>query len=100
MRNKDADSEKISLWQRLERKLDIPSDLFNGIFVEMRGRRCVIAHGCRNIALYTPQKVVISMAGCRLAVEGSNLYCSAYHKGVVNIDGVIVSVCFEEAEKC
>ena len=97
MRKKDIDNNrKMSFFQKLYSKLDIPPDLLNGIFVEIRGKSNVCIHGCHEILLYTPDEVKVRMTGCVLSVKGNNMYCTAYHSGNAEIDGVIDSVSFEE----
>ena len=56
-RKKQDLGEAGGFFQRLCSRLDIPPDLFNGIFVEMRGRTSVVVHGCREILLYTPEEL-------------------------------------------
>lgn len=100
MSKKDFDiPEKMSFWSRLYAKLDIPPDIINGIFVELRGRTNVCIHGCREILLYTPEEVKFRLKGCVLSVRGKGLYCTAYHAGSAEIDGVINSVGFDECEE-
>ena len=90
------DKKNISFLQKLYSKLDIPPDIINGIFVEIRGKSSVCIHGCRDILLYTPNEVKVKMSGCILSIKGGDLYCNAYHSGSAEIDGVINSVSFEE----
>ena len=97
MRKKHSDDNKtLSFFQRILLKLDIPPDVGNGIFVEMRGKSNVCIHGCRDILLYTPDEVKVRMVGCALSIKGANLYFTAYHTGNAEIDGAINSVSFEE----
>jgi len=97
MREKDIDNNRrMSFFQKLYSKLDIPPDVVNGIFVEIRGKSNVCVHGCREILLYTPEEVRVRMSGCVLSVKGLSLYCTAYHSGNAEIDGIIDSVSFAE----
>lgn len=86
-------------FQRLYSHLDIPPDLLNGIFVELRGRTNVVVHGCREILLYTTEEVRLRLRGCVVCVRGAGLYCTAYHTGTADIDGQITSVGFEDLEE-
>ena len=98
-RKKQDSGEAGGLFQRVCSRLDIPPDLFNGIFVEMRGRTNVVVHGCREILLYTPEEVRLRLRGCIICVRGSGLYCTAYHTGTADIDGRIISVSFGDGEE-
>ena len=95
-KNHFVDKKKMSFLQRLYFKLDIPPDLTNGNFVEMRGNSNVCVHGCKKILLYTTEEVRVRMSGCVLCVSGNNLYCTTYHSGNIEIDGVINSVSYLE----
>lgn len=97
MREKDIDNNrKMSFFQKLSSKLDIPPDVVDGIFVEIRGKSNVCVHGCREILLYTPKEVRVRMSGCILSIKGLSLYCTAYHSGNAEIDGIIYSVSLGE----
>ncbi len=102
MSKKDRDEgAQPGFFRRLYTGLDIPPDIINGIFVELRGRSNVVVHGCREILLYTPEEVRLRLRGCGLSVRGEGLYCTAYHTGTADIDGRIASVSFfEEDGKC
>ena len=97
MRNNHAvNQKKMSFFQKLYFKLDIPPDLTNGNFVEIRGNSNVCVHGCKKILLYTTEEVRVRLTGCVLSVSGNDLYCTAYHSGNIEIDGIINSVSYME----
>ncbi len=99
MRNKRHEQNKknrASLMERLGTKLDISPDIISGIHIEMRGRNNLIVRGCRKILLYTTGEVRLRLMGETLIIIGSRLYCTAYHNGAVEIDGMINSVSFDE----
>ncbi len=95
-RNRYDDQKKMSLLQKIYLKLDIPPDLTNGNFVEIRGNSNICIHGCKKILLYTTEEVRAKLTGCILCVTGNNLYCTAYHARTVEIDGLIHSVSYLE----
>lgn len=102
MSKKDRDEDvQRGFLERLYSRLDIPPDVVNGVFVEMRGRTNVIVHGCREILLYTSEEVRLRLRGCVVCVRGERLYCTAYHTGTADICGRIDSVSFaQEDGKC
>ena len=95
-KNHSDDKKEMSFLQKLYFKLDIPPDLTNGNFVEIRGSSNVCIHGCKKILLYTTEEVRVRLTGCILCVVGTGLYCTAYHAGVIEIDGLIHSVSYSE----
>lgn len=98
MNNDDGSGhKKLTFMQRLGARLDISPDIINGIFIELRGRNNLTVHGCREIILYTTEKVRVKLPGSVLSVCGDGLYCTAYHSGVAQIDGIISSVSFDDA---
>lgn len=94
-RKRDIDEHsRMTFMERLGERLDIPADVLGGVYLEMRGRNNLIVKGCRKILLYTTEEVRLLLNGDRLSVTGSRLYCTAYHSGVIEIDGVIDRISF------
>ena len=62
--------------------------------VVLRGQSELTVYGCKKILLYTTHEVRIKLTGEVICVSGEGLYCTAYHSGVVEIDGYITNVCF------
>lgn len=94
---KTNDAEKksrMSFMELLGSKLDIPPDVVSGIHIEMRGRNNLTVRGCRKILRYTTEEVRLRLHGVTLQITGSRLYCTAYHSGAVEIDGLIDSINF------
>ncbi len=87
-------AKRMSIVERLGQRLDIPADVISGIHIELRGRNNLTVRGCRKILLYTETEVRVRLYGETLLICGSGLYCTAYHSGVVEIDGIIDSLCF------
>lgn len=87
-------AKRMSMIQRLGQRLDIPADVISGVHIELRGRNNLTIRGCRKILLYTETEIRVRLLGDTLQVCGSGLYCTAYHSGVIEIDGKIDSICF------
>ncbi len=92
--NNEEKKIRMSFMERLGSKLDIPPDVVSGIHIEMRGRNNLTVRGCRKILRYTTEEVRLRLHGVTLQVTGSRLYCTAYHSGAVEIDGLIDSINF------
>lgn len=93
--NRDGGNRRrMTLMERLGERLDIPADVLTGVYLEMRGRRNLVVKGCRKILLYTTVEVRLLLGKDRLSVCGAGLYCTAYHSGVVEIDGRIDRISF------
>ena len=98
MKNKKT-GERIPLAERLAGRLDIPPDILNGIYLELRGRGNLTVRGCRKILLYTPEEVRLLLGSEVLSLRGAGLYCTAYRSGVIELDGRIDNISFESLEK-
>lgn len=89
--------------ERLCRLLDIPTDALPfGYSIELQGRALLKLQGGGRILLYTPDEIRIALpraSGCVLSVKGSRLSCVSYNKGTLGIEGCIISVSFDSAEK-
>lgn len=85
--------------ERLRERLDLSADLFEGSFVELRGRGSVTVRGGGRILLYTPTKIRIAMSGFVLSILGERLVCTSYYRGAVGVDGKILGISFEEGEE-
>jgi len=90
----NKNKKKYNLIERVGSRLDISGDIINGIHVDIRGRNNITVQGCKKILLYTTHEVRIKLSGEVICVRGEELYCTAYHSGVVEIDGYIIDVCF------
>ena len=90
----DNNKKQNSFIRRIESKLDIPCDIINEIAIDIRGRNNITIKGCKKILLYTLHEVRIKLRGETLCIIGENLYCTAYHSQVIEIDGYIYSVSF------
>ena len=90
----DKNKKYHSFIERLGHKLDIPGDVISGIHIDIRGRNNITIQGCKKILLYTTHEVRIKLTGEVICVSGEGLYCTAYHSGVVEIDGYITNVSF------
>ena len=85
---------------RICKSLDIPPDLLpKGTLIEIRGRSSLTLTGGGRILEYTPNEIRIAVKGGAVCVRGGSLQCTSYHVGAISIDGMIVSVCFEEGER-
>lgn len=90
----DKNKKYCGFIERVGSKLDISGDIINGIHVDIRGRNNITIQGCKKILVYTTHEVRIKLNGEVICVRGDELYCTAYHSGVVEIDGYIIDVCF------
>ena len=87
------DRTRTPLPEWLAVRLDLPPDLFAGGFrAELRGRHSLTVHGVRRIALYTPERITLTVKGGDVTVAGQRLICTSYLAGAVGIDGHIDSL--------
>ncbi len=95
--------EHIPKNERLCRLLDIPTDsLPFGYSMEIQGRSLLKLRGGGRITLYTPEEIRVALpraSGCTLSVKGARLSCVSYNKGTLGIEGCILSVSFESADR-
>ena len=84
--------DKLTMLERLYLKLDIPPDIINDMVIEVRGRTNVRIHGCREILIYTTDKIKLQLSECVLQILGKDLYCTSYGSGNMEIDGVIFAI--------
>ena len=100
MRQKERETERISLREKLCHALDIQPDKFpGGTLVEIRGKNSVTVKGGGSITLYTEEEIRLSAKGGEICVRGRRLCCSAYCRGTTVIDGYITSVELEEGRE-
>ena len=84
--------DKLSVLERLYLKLDIPPDIINDMVIEVHGRTNVRIHGCREILIYTTDKIKLQLSECVVQILGKELYCTSYGSGNMEIDGVILAI--------
>ncbi len=84
-----AENERRSLSEWLSLKLDIPSDLADGMRIELRGRHTLLLHGCCGILTYTPTEMRFRLSDGELRVTGARLVCHSYLAGAVGVEGRI-----------
>ena len=100
---KETHEEHIPKNERLCRLLDIPTDsLPFGYSMEIQGRSLLKLRGGGRITLYTPDEIRVALpraSGCTLSVKGARLSCVSYNKGTLGIEGCILSVSFESADR-
>ena len=90
-------NERRPLPEWLAVRLDLPPDLLEGGFrAELRGRSSLTVHGVRRIAVYTPERIVLTVKGGGVTVAGQRLICTSYLAGAVGIDGHIDSLSVED----
>ena len=90
---KNKDTEKRKLRERLCHALDISPDVFpRETLIEIRGSNCLTLKGGGRITEYTDTRIRLKAKGKTVTVNGKRLCCSAYCKGAVTVDGLILSV--------
>ncbi len=100
MSKNEQKSRKRGIVEYLSVKAELPSDALAGeVRIELRGRSSLFLSGCRRIASYSPELVLLRIKGGNVGVFGNDLICTSYHSGTVSIDGQIESVRFLEEEK-
>ena len=90
--NSDKGRVKLSAWERIKSLADIPGELGNGFYLQMRGEHQLIVNGCRKILEYSPRRIRLSVKGFSLIISGEGLICSSYFERAVGIEGVICSI--------
>lgn len=92
--------ERAPLAERMGHFLDIPADLMlGGCYLELRGRNELKVQGCRRIAVYTEERIVLRLRRGAVSVTGRHLSCSSYHGGCAVIEGWIAGVDFSDEEE-
>lgn len=94
MLHRDQKAPRPPMRERVAAFLDIPTDVKEGIRLDMRGRRSLTVHGCRRILDFTPDTVILSLGEDALRITGEHLICTAYLAGAVGIEGYLAGVCF------
>lgn len=90
-------NERRTAAEWLSLKLDIPSDLADGMRIELRGRNTLLIHGCYGILTYSPCEMKFSLADGVLCVRGVRLVCHSYLAGAVGVEGRIDTLAFAES---
>ena len=86
---------KCPLHERLGTFLDIPSDLIcGGCYMELRGQGELMLQGCKKIAVYTEEEIILMLRRGRVRIRGSGLCCIAYHACKIEIRGWISGIDF------
>lgn len=97
MKKRRRGEETPDIKERLCSALDIvPDTLPREGMVEIRGRNYVNIKEGGKIVLYTPEKITVELGNGTVSVCGKRLVCTSYSLGYVRVDGLILSVCFEE----
>ncbi len=78
--------------------LDIPSDVTDGMRIDLRGRHTLTVHGCRRILDFSPSEIRLSLSGTTLCIQGERLICSSYLAGAVGVEGCISGLFFLDEE--
>ncbi len=106
MRNQDKrksserKEEKCPLSARLGTLLDIPADLISGgCYLEMRGQSELTLQGCRRIAVYTAEEIVLCLRRGSVRIGGKRLTCLSYHAGRITVHGWITEITFRGTEE-
>ena len=90
-------NERRTAAEWLSLKLDIPSDLADGMRIELRGRNTLLIHGCCGILTYSPHEMKFSLTDGELCVRGTRLVCHSYLAGAVGVEGRIDALAFAES---
>ena len=92
--------EKCPLSARLGALLDVPADLIcGGCYLEMRGQGELSLQGCRRIAVYTPEEIVLRLRNGSVRLGGKRLTCLSYHAGKITVRGWITEIAFRGTEE-
>ena len=96
MKKKKATNEKMSLGERLTKALDIPPDVLPASSsLNLRGRNALTVSGCKKIVSYSPENIRLDLGESILSITGKRLICSSYHTDATGVEGLIVSIAFE-----
>lgn len=88
--------KKQSIFSKIARDLDFPSDMYSGGFrCEVFSDNEAAIYGVRGICDYTPQMIVLAHKRGKLVFVGDSLMCDSYVEGVVCIRGRIAEMRFE-----
>ena len=92
--------EKRSILEYLALQGDIGGDSLAGdIYLEMRGRNCLLVKGCRRILGYSPECILLEVKNGKLTLMGKRLVCTSFHSGSIGIEGEISSLTFGAKEE-
>ena len=96
---KPQNQERCPLPERLRHLLDVPGDLMcGGCYIEMRGQSELMLQGCRKIAVYTEEEIVLLLRRGCVSVRGRHLMCVSYHADKIEIRGWVTGVNFSDTE--
>ena len=96
MRKERKKEERRTLLEYLAINGDVGSDALSGdVYMELRGRNCLIVKGCKRILGYSPDSVLLEVKKDILSIKGKRLVCTSYFSGGVSIEGIVRSVSFE-----
>lgn len=90
--NSDKSRVKLGAWERIKSLADIPGEVGNGFYLQMRGEHQLIVSGCRRILEYSPQRIRLAIKGFSLIICGEGLVCSSYFERAVGIEGIICCI--------
>jgi len=92
--------ERRSLKERVFSGLDIKPDTLPGeSMIEIRGRHSMALHGAGHFELYTPTQIKIRLKRTRITIDGKRLFCIAYNKDTIGIEGLISDISFKSLKE-
>ena len=83
-----------TLPELLSKICDIPSDIFGGMSLEMRGRNEMLLCGCRQILDYSECRIAVEMHASAVEIKGRRLTMSSFSEGRIAVRGEIDSIDF------
>ncbi len=98
MKHPPAKKSARTLSEWLSVCLDIPSDVGDGIRIDLRGRHTLTVHGCRRILDFAPTEIRLALPDTTLVIAGERLICTSYLAGAVGVEGCICCIRFEDEE--
>lgn len=96
MKKKDERAERLSLGERLNKKLGIPAELTAPCSVTLTGRNEAVVYGCRRIAIFTEELIRLEMRDFDIIFEGIELGCPSYGGGRIVITGLFKSLAYDK----
>ncbi len=91
---------KKELLAGLGRYLDLPTEAIPGGFgLSLSGREQLTVRGCREILIYTPAEIRLSLGRVALSVGGEGLLCTVLEAGNVTVEGLVCTLSFEPLKK-
>ena len=93
---KEKNRDRAGLFERMCKGLDIDADMLcRGFCVTLKGKHHAEICGTKRILEYTEERLSFITVDGVFLIWGKRLFCAAYKRGVVIVEGEILGMGFE-----